>query len=145
MAATTISAAMSTITMSSAVSKKDLAASKKKRARGGRPTNPLQFLSVSVTELVFEDRQQVCNDVQTFVQESDALVHLEVGSDGLVHRLQLRLDPEQLRRVEDGAVEMDVDAEDEELADLHVDLRAAEGDLARQRDLRGDIFTGVDG
>lgn len=40
---------------------------------------------------------------------------------------------------------MDVDTENKEFADLHVDLAAAEVDLACQGDLCGDILAGVDG
>jgi len=39
---------------------------------------------------------------------------------------------------------MDVDAEDEELADLHVDLGAAQGDFTCECDLSGDFFAGFD-
>jgi hypothetical protein len=40
---------------------------------------------------------------------------------------------------------VDADAQDKELADLHVDLGAREGDLPRQGELRGDVFARVDG
>ena len=85
-------------------------------------TNPLQLLAVSVTQLVLEDSQQVRNDVQSFRQQPNALVHLEVAPDSLVHRFKVRLHPKQLGRVKDGAVEVDTDAQDEELANLHIDL-----------------------
>ena len=39
---------------------------------------------------------------------------------------------------------MNVDSQDEKLADLHVNLRPCESDLAGQRDLRGDVFAGFD-
>ena len=39
---------------------------------------------------------------------------------------------------------MDVDAENEELADLHVDLCACECDFAGVRDLCGNVFAGFD-
>ena len=57
-------------------------------------TNPLQLLSVAVTQLVFQNSQQVGNDVQAFCQKTDTLVHFEIASYGLVDRLQLWLDPE---------------------------------------------------
>ena len=97
-----------------------------------------------MAELVFQHSQQVGDDIQPTGEEADALVHLEVAPDGLVDGLELGLDPEEFRNVEDGAVEVDVDAQDEQLAYLHVDLRAAQGDLARQGDLRGNILAGVD-
>ena len=40
---------------------------------------------------------------------------------------------------------MDVNAENEQLADLHVDLCAGEGDLACESYLCGYIFAGFDG
>ena len=39
---------------------------------------------------------------------------------------------------------MDVDAEDEELADLHEDLPSGEVDVSGQRDLLGDVLRRVD-
>jgi hypothetical protein len=100
---------------------------------------------MAMVELVLQDGQQIGNNVEPFGEQADSLVHLEIASHGLVYGLELRLYPEELGRVEDGAVEVDVDAEDEELADLHVDLRPGEGDFACQGDLGGDIFTGFDG
>lgn len=40
---------------------------------------------------------------------------------------------------------MDVDAQDEELADLHVDLGPAQVDFARERDLGGNVIACFDG
>jgi hypothetical protein len=40
---------------------------------------------------------------------------------------------------------VDVDAQDEELADLHVDFAAREVDAACPRDGRGDVLGGGDG
>lgn len=73
------------------------------------------------------------------------MIHLEVGPHGLVYRLELGFGPEQLWGVEHGAVEMDADAEDKKLSDLHVDLRAGQGDLAGHGELRGYVFAGVYG
>jgi hypothetical protein len=106
--------------------------------------NPLQLLAMAVAELVLQDGQQIRNDVEPFREQADSLVHLEIASHGLVYGFELWLYPEELGRVEDGAVEVNVDAEDEELADLHVDLRSGEGDFARQGDLGGDILAGFD-
>jgi hypothetical protein len=39
---------------------------------------------------------------------------------------------------------VDVDAQDEEFADLHVDFAAGEGDLARECELRGQVFAEFD-
>jgi hypothetical protein len=39
---------------------------------------------------------------------------------------------------------VDADAQDEELADLHVDLGAGQVDFAGEGELRGDVFAGVD-
>ena len=97
-----------------------------------------------MAKLVLEHGQQVGNDIQPLSQQPNALVHLEIAAHGLVDGLELGLDPEELGRVEDRAVEVDVDAQDEELADLHVDLRAAQGNLARQRDLRRYVLARLD-
>lgn len=99
---------------------------------------------MAVAELVLEDGEEVGDDVEALGEEADALVHLEVAADGLVDGLEVGLDPEELGGVEDAAVEVDADADDEELADLHVDLRPRERDLARQRDLRRDVLARVD-
>lgn len=106
------------------------------RANTGAPlgnelTNPLQLLAVAMAQLVLEHGEQVGDDVEALGQEADALVHLEVAAHGLVDGLELGLEPEELGRVEHGAVEVDADAQDEELADLHIDLPPAERDLAR--------------
>lgn len=95
-----------------------------------------------MAQQVLQHSQQIRNDIQPVRQHRHPLVHLEVRSDGLVHGLEVRLDPEDLGRVENGAVEVDVDAEGEELADLHVDLRAGEQDLARPGDLVGYLLAG---
>lgn len=95
----------------------------KKKKRGGRRTDPLELLAVAVAQLLLEHGEQVGDDVEALRQQADALVHLEVAADGLVDGLELGLDPEELGRVEHGAVEVDADAQDEELSDLHVDVR----------------------
>ncbi len=148
-AATTISMAMRTITARQNRGRVSNGFKIKHVQRGKREekkylTNPFQLLSMTVTQLVLQHGEQIRNDVQPLGQETDALVHLEIAPDGLVDGLELGLDPEELGRVEDGAVEVDVNAQDEELADLHVDLRAAEGDFTREGDLGGDVFAGFD-
>lgn len=118
---------------------------RKEKERKKKLTDPLQHLAVAVAQLVLEHGEQVGDDVEALGQQADALVHLEVAADGLVDGLEVGLDPEELGGVEDAAVEVDVDADDEELADLHVDLRARERDLAGQGDLRRDVLARVDG
>jgi hypothetical protein len=107
--------------------------------------NPLQLLPMPMTQLILQHSQQIRNDVQSLRQQTDPLIHLQIASDGLIHGLELRLDPEELGRVEHRAVEVDVDAQNEELADLHVDLGACEGDGAGEGDLGGDVLAGFDG
>lgn len=63
----------------------------------------------------------------------------------MVDWLQLRLDPEELWGIKDRTVQVNIDSENEELANLHVDLRSAQGNLACQRDLRGNVLAGVYG
>lgn len=95
-------------------------------------------------QLILQNGQQVRNDVQPIRQKLNSLIHLEVASNSLVDGIELWLRPHELWRVEDGALEVDVDAQDEEFAYLHVDLFACEVDFACQRDLGGYVFAGVD-
>jgi hypothetical protein len=98
-----------------------------------------------VTQLLLQHSQQIGNDIQPLGQQPHALVHLQVAAHGLVNGLELGLDPEELGGVEHGTVEVDADAQDEQLADLHVDLGAGQGDLAGEGQLGGDVFAGLDG
>ncbi len=63
----------------------------------------------------------------------------------MVDGLQMWFRPEYFGGVKDGTVEMYIDAQDEKLADLHIDLWACERDLAIEGDLSGDVFAGLDG
>lgn len=147
MMATNISAAIRMMTIAQVVSnvqKKKNEVIKKGERLESSLTNPLQLLAMPMTQQILQNSQQIGNDVEPIIQQADALVHLEVAPDGLVHGFELGLDPEDLGGVEDGAVEVDVDAQGEELADLHVDLGAGEGDFAREGDLVGDFFAGFD-
>jgi hypothetical protein len=137
MAATTISAAINMITA---------AVSTEQDGPDHLPTNPFQVFAMRVRQLILQHRQQIRDDVQPLRQERNPLVHLEVTAHGLVYGVELGLRPHQLRRVEHGALQVDVDAEDEQLADLHVDLLPGQVDLARRCDLGGNSlgrFNGV--
>ena len=115
-AATRLSAAirMMTIVFKTLISKCDAKCQPtkvtRKRKGGGAHTYPLQHLPVTVTELVLEHSQEVGDDVETLREQTYSLVHLQVASHGLVNGFEVRLDPEQLGRVEDAAFEVDVDA-----------------------------------
>lgn len=99
---------------------------------------------MDVAELVLEDGEEVGDDVEAVGEEADALVHLEVAPDGAVDGLEPGLGPHQLRPVQHAALQVDVDAQDEQLADPPVDLPARQvhfagaRDLFRQRLRRGD-------
>lgn len=97
-----------------------------------------------MAKLALQNRQQIGNDIQALRQEPNSLVHLEIAAYGLVHRFEMGFHPEQLWRVEHRTVEMDIDAEDKQLADLHVDLTARHCDLTRKRNLGRDIFASLD-
>ena len=56
----------------------------------------------------------------------------------MIHGVERGLGPEEFGAVEHRALEVDVDAEDEERADLHGDLAAGEGDVARGGELGGE-------
>lgn len=103
----------------------------------GQLTNPLQLFSVAMTQQILEDGKQVGYDVEPIGKQTDSLVHFQVAPDSLVDGFELGLDPKDLGCVEDGAVEVDVDAEGEELADLHVDFRPRKSYLASEGELVG--------
>lgn len=96
-------------------------------------------------QLVLQHRQQISNDIQPLRNQANSLVHLEIAPGSLVKGLQLGLHPEELGGVQHGAVEVDVDPQDEELADLHVDLLPAQVDFARQGNLGRNVLAGLDG
>jgi hypothetical protein len=48
----------------------------------------------------------------------------------LIDRLELRFCPHELGSVEDGTLQVDVDSQNEEFTNLHVDLAAGEVDAA---------------
>jgi hypothetical protein len=87
-------------------------------------------LTMSMRQLVFQHLQEICNHVQPLRQQADSLVHFEITSDGLVDGFELGFGPHEFGGVEDRALQVNVDAEDEELADLHVDFAAGEVDAA---------------
>ena len=97
-----------------------------------------------MAQLILQHSQQIRNDIQPLRQQFHPLIHLQITPHGGINRLQLRFYPEKFGRVEYRAVEVDVDAENEEFANLHVDLFAGESDLAGQRNLGGDLFAGID-
>ena len=109
----------------------------------GGLTYPFQHFSMAMTELVLKHGEEVSDDVETLCQQTNTLVHLQVAPHGLVDWLEVRLNPEQLGGVENTAVEVDVDTENEELADLHIDLLSRQVDLARRRDLGWDVLARV--
>ena len=112
---------------------------------GGKHTYPLQILPVARPDLVLQHGQQIAQHVEPLHQQADALVHLEVAAHGAVDGRQLRLRPHQLGRVEHGALQVDVDAQDEELADLLVDGAPRQGDAAGGGEEGGERRRGGDG
>jgi len=110
----------------------------RKRSNRGKRT-------MRMTQLILQHLQQIAHDTDPLLHELDALVHLEIRPYGLVDGVELGFRPHKLRRVEHTALQMDVDAQDEELADLHVDLAARQIDAARARDGRGDRLRRRDG
>lgn len=96
-------------------------------------------------QLILQHLQQICDDIQPLRQETNSLVHLQIASHSLVDGLKLGLSPHQFGRVEDRALQVDVDAEDEELADLHVDFAAGKVDTACACDGGGNGLCCCDG
>lgn len=95
--------------------------------------------------LVLEHSQQVRNHIQPLRQQPHPLVHLQIAPHRAVHRLELRLRPHQLGAVEHGTLQVDVDAQDEELPDLHRDLASCQRDGAGEGELRGEGVREGDG
>lgn len=95
--------------------------------------DPFKILAVGVGKLVLEHLQQVGNHIQPLGQEANPLVHLEIAAYSLVDGVQLRLSPHELWRIKDRPLKMDIDPQDEELPNLHVDLLARQLDSPRQR------------
>lgn len=90
-----------------------------------------------MTQLILQDSKQIRNNVDPLLQQADPLIHLQVASHSLIHRLKLWFCPHELGRVENRALKMNVDAEDEELADLHVNLAPGEIDATGPRNGAG--------
>ena len=63
-----------------------------------------------MAKLVFKHSEKVSDDVETFREQTDTLVHFQVAPYSLVDGLKVWLNPEQLRGIENAAVEVDVDA-----------------------------------
>ena len=95
-------------------------------------------------QLILQHRQQIRDNPHPFLQQAHPLIHLQIRPDSLIDRLQLRLSPHELWGIEHGALQVNVDAQDEELADLHVDLSAREVDAAGAGDGAGDRLGGAD-
>ena len=93
-AATTISAAMRTMTARDGFSRGRTEADDPRAL-----TDPFQVLPMSVGQLVLEDAKQVTDDVEPLCQQPYTLIHLEVTSDSLIHGIQLWLGPHELRRI----------------------------------------------
>lgn len=108
------------------------------RQVGAPLTDPFQILAVRRPHLILEDRQKIRDDIQPLRQQPCALIHLQIAPHGAVDGLKLGFGPHELGGVEHRALEMDVDAQDEELADLHGDLAPGEGDGTGQGDLFGE-------
>lgn len=128
MAATRISAAMRTMTIHSRYSPVALVSYDK-----GQGTQIALKHTMRMTQLVLQHGQQVRDHTHSLLQQVDSLIHLQVAPHSLINRVELWLCPHELRCVEHGTLEMDIDAEDEELANLHVDLTSGEVDATGPR------------
>lgn len=70
-------------------------------------------LTMSVRQLILQHLQQICNNIESFCQQTDSLIHLEITPDGLIDWLKLRFCPHEFRSVEDGTLQVDVDSQNE--------------------------------
>ena len=98
-----------------------------------------------MTQLILQHRQQIRNHAHSLLQQTYSLVHLQVTPHSLINRVQLRLCPHEFRSVQDGPLKMDVDAQDEELANLHVNFSPGKVDAAGAGDCAGYRLGGGDG
>jgi hypothetical protein len=89
-------------------------------------------------QLILQHLKQIRDNVKSLGQQTHSLVHFQVTPDSLVDRLQLRFCPHELGSVEDGTLQVNVDAQDEELANLHVNLATGEVDPAGTSDGGGN-------
>lgn len=94
--------------------------------------------------LVLEHRQQIANHAQALRQQRDPLIHLQITPHGGVDRFEAGFGPHELGTVEHGPLQMDVDPEDEELADLLMDLASRQGDGTGEGDLLRQGLRGCD-
>lgn len=97
--------------------------------------DPLEILAMGMRQLIFQDLEKIGNDIESFGEKRHSLIHLQVASNSLVYRIELWFCPHQFWRIEDGSLQMDVDAQDEQLADLHIDLLSREIHTSGQCDL----------
>ena len=93
-------------------------------------------------QLILQHRQQIRNNAHSLLQQTHPLIHLQIRPHSLVYRLQLRLGPHQFRCIEHRPLQVDVNAQNKELADLHVDLAAGQIDAARAGDGAGNGLGG---
>ena len=89
------------------------------------------------SDLILQHSQQIGNDIQSFRQQPDALVHFKIAAHGAVDGLELRFRPHELRAIKHRSLQVDVDAQDEELSDLHRDLAPRQRNPAREGNLFG--------
>jgi hypothetical protein len=85
-------------------------------------------------QLILQHLQQIRNNVESLGQQTHSLVHFKIASDGLVDGLELWFCPHELGSVEDRALQVNVDPQDEKFADLHVDFATGEIDAAGTSD-----------
>lgn len=97
-----------------------------------------------MTQLILQHSKQITHYTNPFLHQLNPLVHLQITPHSLIYRLELRLRPHKLRRIEHRSLEMDVDSEDKQFADLHIDLAAREVDTASTCDVGGNGLGGGD-
>ena len=100
---------------------------------------------MSMTQLILQHGQQIPHNTHPLLQKRNPLIHLQITPHSLIDWFQLRLRPHQLWRIQHTPLQMDIDPQDEKLADLHVDFAAREVDAARARDGRRDGLRRRDG
>jgi hypothetical protein len=86
------------------------------------------------TPLLPQNRQQIGDDIQPLRQQLHPLPNLEITPHRSIHGLEMRLRPHQLGTIEHRALQMNINSQNEQLPDLHIQLPPTEIDRPRLRD-----------